>query len=307
MPHIKNKNKRTNRMWFIPLGVLILALLLMTFMRGQNIAPFNPKGLIAADESRLILVTIAILFSVAIPAVLLLFFTAWRFRESNSGAVYVPEQRQNAAVVVLMWMIPTMFMLLLAFILWDATHRLVPQDPIASNTKPLHIQVIAQRWKWLFIYPDQNIATVNYVQFPVNTPVEFDLTADEAPMSAFWIPNLGGQLYAMTGMVNKLNLMADTPGAYPGSSPEINGSGFAGMQFTARASTNYEFNKWVQATQNSSSTLDQASYSKLLKPSEYNPPKFYASADRGLYGKVLMKYMPPMDSKVGATEQANNL
>ncbi len=262
----------------------------------------NPKGLIAADQRRLIFVTVAILLVIAIPSVFLLFFTAWKYRESNHHAKYAPDTHHGKFFVFTIWLIPSMVMLLLAFILWTATHKLVPQDPIASSEKPLVIQVVSLRWKWLFIYPEQNIATVNFAQIPVHRPVEFELTADESPMSSFWIPNLGGQLYAMTGMVNRLNLMADTTGAYPGSSAEINGAGYAGMKFTARASSGVEFNRWVQGVKQSKNVLDDASYAKLLKPSESNPPAFYASSESGLYDKVLMKYMMPMGSDTSTTE-----
>jgi cytochrome o ubiquinol oxidase subunit 2 len=145
----------------------------------------------------------------------------------------------------------------------------------------------------LFIYTEQNIATVNFVQIPVNTSVQFELTADEAPMSSFWIPNLGGQLYSMTSHVNRLNLMADTPGDYPGSSAEINGAGFSGMKFTARASSEQDFGLWVQTVKQSPNVLDGAVYDKVLAPSENNPVEFYSAYDEGLYDKVIAKYEGP--------------
>jgi cytochrome o ubiquinol oxidase subunit II len=177
--------------------------------------------------------------------------------------------------------------------MWSGTHRLVPQNQIASTAKPLTIEVVAQRWKWLFIYPEQNVATVNYVQLPSGTPVTFQLTADETPMSSFWIPNLGGMLYAMTGHVNRLNLLPTTLGDYPGSSAEINGAGFAGMKFTARVSTKDDFDNWVQGVKQQTAVLDTPEYQKLLQPSENNPAASYAAVESGLYDKVLMKYMGP--------------
>jgi cytochrome o ubiquinol oxidase subunit 2 len=153
------------------------------------------------------------------------------------------------------------------------------------------------RWKWLFIYPEQKIATVNFVQIPLNTPVQFELTADDAPMSSFWIPNLSGQLYTMTGMVNHLNIMANTPGDFPGSSAEISGAGFAGMKFTARVGSSDDFNVWAQAAKQSPNMLDGATYASLLKPSENNPIAVYTTADSGLYDTVLMKYMAPAEGQ----------
>ena len=151
------------------------------------------------------------------------------------------------------------------------------------------------RWKWVFIYPEQQIATVNFVNVPVGTPVTFELTADEAPMSSFWIPNLGGQLYSMTGHVNRLNLMAEEAGDYPGSSAEINGAGFAGMKFTARASQPKDFDAWVQRVKQSSDVLDAASYKSLVQPSENNPAVFYSAYDNDLYDTVVTKYMGSHD------------
>jgi cytochrome o ubiquinol oxidase subunit 2 len=192
-----------------------------------------------------------------------------------------------------MWLIPSIFAVVLAAIMWSATHKLEPIKPIAADAKPLTIQVVSMRWKWVFIYPEQNIATVNYVQIPVGTPVQFELTADAAPMSAFWIPNLGGMLYTMTGHNNRLHLIADTAGDYPGSSGEINGPGFANMKFTASASSKKDFDAWVQEVKRYTAVLDTVEYDKLLKPSEDNPVAFYSAAERGLYDTVLMKYMGP--------------
>lgn len=293
MSGTKKKNRRKGSLWLLFPAVVIFVLLFTYLLHGKNIALLNPKGLIASDQRDLIFVTVAILLAIAVPAVALLFFTAWKYRETNERASYDPETRHGKSFIVTIWGIPTLIMLVLAVIVWTATHRLVPQKQLAAGTQPLIVQVVALRWKWLFIYPDQNIATVNYVQMPVNRPVEFDLTADEAPMSSFWIPNLGGQLYAMTGMVNKLNLMADTQGVFQGSSPEINGAGFAGMEFIARSTSNSSFNAWVQQVKQSKQVLDDTSYNALMKPSENNPPALYASAENNLYDKVLMKYMAP--------------
>jgi cytochrome o ubiquinol oxidase subunit 2 len=275
------------------LALVGLVLLITVLMHGHNVALLNPKGLIAHEQVGLMVFTAVLLLVVAIPSLILLFFTAWKYRESNIRAKHDPDARNGRFVVLSMWGVPSVFMLILALVMWPATHRLVPQKLIAADAKPLTIQVVSMRWKWLFIYPEQNIATVNFVQIPKNTPVQFELTADDAPMSSFWIPNLGGQLYTMTGMVNRLNLLADTPGDYPGSSAEISGAGFTGMKFTARVSSKEDFDDWVHVTKLSPDVLDAAGYEKLLKPSEDNPAAFYSAADSDLYDKVLMKYMGP--------------
>jgi cytochrome o ubiquinol oxidase subunit II len=293
MPKSRKRNSQGKTVSLILLAIVGLTLLIKTLLQGNNVTLLDPKGVIAHDQLSLMIFTAALLLTIAIPAVFLLFFTAWKYRESNHKAVHDPDTRHSKLLVLNMWLIPSVFMFVLAVVMWPATHILEPQKQIASTAKPLTIQVVSMRWKWVFIYPNQNIATVNFVQMPVDTPVRFELTADAAPMSSFWIPNLGGQLYAMTGMVNHLNLMADTPGDYPGSSAEINGAGFAGMKFIARASSQDDFDRWVQGVKRSPDVLDAAEYDRLLKPSEDNPAAFYSTYDSGLYDKVLMKYTGP--------------
>ena len=238
----------------------------------------------------MMILTATVLLTIAIPTLFLFYFTAWKYRETNTKASYEPDRPRGKWFNLSAWGIPTIFMLVLATFMWSATHRLVPQKLIAANAKPITIQVVSMRWKWLFIYPEQNIATVNFVQIPVNTPIQFELTADAAPMSSFWIPNLGGQLYAMTGHINRLNLIADTPGDYTGSSAEINGAGFAGMKFMARAGSREAFDQWVQAVKRSPDVLDASTYKSVLAPSENNPPVLYSAYELNLYDKVLMKY-----------------
>lgn len=275
----------------MPLLLLGFGLVIAYFIHDKNIAVFHPRGLIAQEQLQLTLFAGALLLAAAVPTMFLLYFTAWKYRESNSKAVHDPYVKLGRSFVWTMWLVPLVFALVLAGFMWPATHRLEPKKKIAADAKPMTIQVIAMRWKWVFLYPEQNIATVNFVQLPVGTPVTFELTGDEVPMSSFWIPNLGGQLYAMTSHVNTLNLMAEVPGDYPGTTAEINGPGFAGMKFTARASSMADFDQWVSETKQSNQKLDSASYANLLKPSERNPAAYYSAYDADLYGKVIMKYM----------------
>lgn len=292
MPQTNKKRSRQGRtVWLMPLLFLAFVLLIAYLIHDKNIAVFHPKGLIAQEQLRLTLFASGMLLAAAIPTMFLLYFTAWKYRESNSKALHDPHVKLNRSFVWTMWLVPLVFALVLAGFMWPATHKLEPKKQIAADAKPMTIQVIAMRWKWVFLYPDQNIATVNFVQLPVDTPVKFELTGDEVPMSSFWIPNLGGQLYAMTSHVNTLNLMAETPGDYPGTTAEINGAGFAGMRFVARASSAADFERWVNETKQSGHMLDSAAYTDLLKPSENNPAAYYGAYDTSLYGKVIMKYM----------------
>lgn len=297
----RNK-KRLGSGWLVLIifmGLIDLVLILRRLLQGNNVALFNPKGLIAQEQLSLMMYIASFLFAIGIPSVFLLYFIAWKYRETNPKATYDPSRRYGKLFNYNAWAIPGIFMLVCAFVMWPATHRLVPQKLIAADAEPLTIQVVSMRWKWLFIYPDQGIATVNFVQVPVNTPIQFELTADESPMSSFWIPNLGGQLYAMTGHVNRLNLIAETPGDYPGSSAEITGAGFSGMKFTARASNAEDFDLWVREVKQSGDMLDTAQYESVLKPSENNPAAFYAAYDNDLYDKVVMKYNGPLESHMG--------
>lgn len=289
----KNRHRQIRAMGLFVFGMVGFGLVVAHLVGNVDVAIFNPKGRIAEEQLELILVSVALMLVVAVPTLILLYFIAWKYRESNEKAAYDPHARHGKLIVTGMWAIPSIFMLMLAMVMWPATNKLEPRKPIASDAKPLTIKVIAMRWKWVFIYPEQNIATVNYVQVPVGTPIEFDLTADEAPMSSFWIPHLGGQLYAMTGHVNRLNLIAEEPGDYPGSSAEINGAGFAGMKFIARASSRADFDLWVRDTQRSSGILNSEEYGKLLKASENNPAAFYSKAESDLLDKLLLKYNGP--------------
>lgn len=300
----KNRKKSgLGRMVGLILLVLVyLAVIVTVLLQGQNVALFNPKGWIAEEQHKLMVAAVGIMFLVAVPAVSLFYFMAWRYRESNHKARHDPNAGPGKLLVASMWLVPITIAVVMTSIMIPATHRLEPQKQIASDAENLTIQVVAMRWKWLFIYPEQNIATVNYVQIPVDTPVTFELTADEAPMSSFWIPNLGGMLYAMSGHTNRLNLMADTLGEYPGSSAEINGAGFAGMKFVAHATSKKDFDVWARELNLSSSPLSTSEYDKLVKPSENNPIAAYSLADSDLYAKVVMKYMGSHEHQAEAYE-----
>ena len=299
MTRSKKKHNQNSAIWFVFIGLIIFGLLITMLLQGTDVAVLSPKGLIAGEQRRLMVISVILLLEIAIPTLTLFFFTAWKYRESNEKAIYDPRPHHSKSLVFSIWAAPTITMLLLASVMWPAAHKLAPQKQISPGSKPFTVQVVAMRWKWLFIYPEQNIASVNFVQIPVGTPVQFELTADEVPMSSFWIPHLGGQLYAMTGHVNRLNLMADTAGDFAGSSAEINGDGFAGMKFITRASSSEDFGHWVREVRQSSSALDMANYQQLLQPSQNNPASFFSKVEPGLYDTMLMKYTGSHDHHAG--------
>ncbi|MDO8515925.1 MAG: COX aromatic rich motif-containing protein, partial [bacterium] len=241
----------------------------------------------------LMLIALALMALAVIPVFIATVFIARKYREGNVRAEYIPEQKDS--MKQLLWFGFTgSIILILAVITWKSTHALDPYRPLASNVPPVRIQVVALQWKWLFIYPEQRIATVNFIQFPERTPVNFELTAD-APMNSFWIPQLGGQIYAMPGMSTKLHLMADEPGDFPGVSAEISGRGFAGMKFIARASSQADFDAWVDSVKNSGNALMMDEYKRLAVSSENEPAAFYASTEDDLYNKVIEKFMSPTE------------
>jgi cytochrome o ubiquinol oxidase subunit 2 len=287
------KNKKSSLssiVWRIVLGLTGLSVVIAAIVHGNNVALLDSRGFVAHEQRKLLFIIVALLMVIGIPALFLAYYTAWKYRESNDNVKRSSRVKNKKILVSVIWLIPSMFALLLAMIMWPATHRLDHKSTIDSGTKPITIQVISMRWKWVFIYPEQHIATVNFVQIPEHTPINFMLTADEAPMSSFWIPNLGGQLYSMTGHSNQLNLVGDTVGDYVGSSAEINGEGFADMKFTARVSPKSAFDFWVNQVRLSGQTLDETQYQELLKPSEKTPATFYGSVNSTLYDRVLMKY-----------------
>jgi cytochrome o ubiquinol oxidase subunit 2 len=290
-----NKNRQGGG-WLVRLflGFGALALYLWHFMSGKNVAVLDSQGSIAQQQHDLLIKVVVILLIATVPVVLMLYFTAWKYRETSPKIIHHPTSKQGKPFEFFIWGFPFMFLVIFMFIMVPATHRLEPRKAIASSNKTLTIQVIAMRWKWLFLYPDQKVASVNYVKIPKDTPVEFELTADDTPMSSFWIPNLGGQLYAMTGHVNRLNLMATKDGNYRGSTAEINGAGFSSMLFTASVGSDADFTSWVQKTKQGSQLLDTAAYNKLVLPSEHNAVALYGSYQNDLYDTVTTKYMDGM-------------
>ncbi len=260
---------------------------------------FDPQGPIALQERDLIIIAVSLMLLIAIPMLILLYTFAWKYRAGNKKAAYDPQHVGNALKQLAWWAIPAAIIAVIAVVNWQSTHALDPYKPIVSGRPPLTIEVVALEWKWLFIYPAQGIATVNFLQFPEQTPIHFVLTAD-APMSSFWIPQLGSQIYAMAAMETQLDLMASATGTYAGKDTEINGAGYSGMTFVAKATSQDDFNAWVASVQNSSNTLTMEGYNALAAPSESNPPAYYSSLDPNLFNIIVMKYMVPPTSSSSA-------
>ncbi len=281
-------------------GLALVFVIMLGFIPGLEVPVLHPAGFIAMEERWLITVTLLLCSLIVVPVFLMLFIFAWKYRASNQDAAeqHAPEWDHDSwwTSEFVWWLLPTAIILTVSVLIWQSSRELDPFKPLASHNPPITIQVVALDWKWLFIYPEQGIATVNMLEFPEDTPIHFQITAD-APMNSFWIPSLGGQIMAMQGMTTELNLIANTSGTYEGMSANLSGSGFAGMRFTAQSVSREEFDAWVLQAQGEGA-LSPAVYAELAKPSQYNAPTYYSLPDAGLYTSIIMRYMMPHSSSV---------
>lgn len=274
------------------IAICLLAAIALSclYISTHSIPVLHPKGSIGLQQRDLIVVCTLLMCIVVIPVFIMMFFFSWKYREGKKGSKYSPEWSHNTLVECIWWGVPFAIIVVLAVITWRSTHELNPFKPIVNGNKPLVIQAVALDWKWLFIYPEQGIATVNYIQFPKETPLNFEISAD-APMNSFWIPQLGGQIYAMPGMRTKLHLIANEEGTFRGSSSNISGVGFAGMTFKAVSSTEEDFNSWVDEVRESPNELTREEYDHLVLPSEYVPVIYYSEVEENLFDQIVMKFM----------------
>jgi cytochrome o ubiquinol oxidase subunit II len=273
------------------LAVVALALAVFFVLNNEKALVTHPKGIIAKLELDLIATNYLLMLIIVIPTFILLFFVAWKYRAKNRQATYDPDSRHGPFVEWLLWLIPSIIIAVMALHAWKKTHELDPYRPLVSDIAPLTIQVVALDWKWLFIYPEQEIATVNFVQFPAQTPIHFALSADGSPMNAFWIPQLSGQIYTMAGMTTILHIMADEPGIYSGRASEINGKGLADMTFIVKTSTEEDFAAWVAQVKGAAAPLTQETYAELLEPSVNHPKTVYSDVEKGLFRQIVTKNM----------------
>ena len=251
-----------------------------------SLITFEGAGPIATEEASLMLETTLLMLVVAIPVLFLLFFFAWRYRAGNKSARFEPEWEHSPIDELVWWAVPFEIILVLGAITWFSTHSLDPHKPLPAQGGALSVEVVALPWKWLFIYPLQGIATVNYLEIPVGVPVNFSITSD-APMNSFWVPQLGGQIYAMTGMVNPLSLEALSPGTYKGGSANYSGEHFADMNFDVRAVNKSEFDAWAAHAHGAASAmLDQNEFEALAYPST-STPGYYGAVSPGLFNFIV--------------------
>ena len=265
-----------------------LAVLLLSTMTlgGCTEGVLNPKGLIAVAERQILFNALGIMLAIVIPTIVAILGTTFWFRASNARAVYLPNFIYSGRLELLVWSIPAMTVILVGGVAWVGAHDLDPRKPIASTVKPIVVQVVSLDWKWLFIYPEQGIASVNHLTVPVGTPISFELTSSGV-MNSFFVPQLGSQIYTMSGMETHLWLQADQAGSFPGVSANYSGAGYADMRFTVDAVPDEQFTRWVTATREAGPELDAATYADLAKPSHAVAPFTYRSVSPGLFNGIL--------------------
>jgi cytochrome o ubiquinol oxidase subunit II len=252
----------------------------------QPAGVLDPQGPIASAERLLLINSTEIMLVVVVPVIVATLAFAWWYRASNAHASRDPNWAYQGGVEFVVWSIPALVVILLGGVCWISSHQLDPRAPIRSDAKPLRIDVVSMDWKWLFIYPDQGVAAVNQLVVPAGTPLNFQLTSATV-MNAFFVPQLGSQIYTMAGMATHLNLMAERPGSYTGLSTNFSGDGFADMRFITTAVPDDEFDSWVAKTRGSGDELDDARLAALMKPSRAVPPATYRSVDPQLFQRIV--------------------
>lgn len=279
-------------------GLFLLPLFLLA---GCNTVVLNPPGDIAAQQGQLVIISTLLMLLIVVPVIVLICIFAWRYRKNNTSAKYDPDWDHSTKLELVIWGVPLLLIIVLGLITWISTHKLDPyrplerldaNRPIAADTKPLVVQVVALDWKWLFIYPEQGIATVNELVTPVDVPIRFKLSASTV-MNSFYIPALAGQIYAMPGMDTTLNAVLNKPGQYEGFSANYSGAGFSHMRFKYHGVSAADFDSWVQKTRAGGGMLDRADYLALEKPTTREPVRRYGSVAPNLYDAIVNRCVEP--------------
>lgn len=290
-------NTMSSRFFQTALKVLFLLtglamVLSLTGCNGHWVGMLNPKGIVASEERKLFFDTLALMLIVVLPVIVMSFTFVYHYQVSHKIKDYKPNWNHSYFLESLWWGIPCAIIVVLATMTWKKTHELDPYKPIdGASGKMMHIQVIALPWKWLFIYPEENIATVNYLAIPVNQQVEYEMTADNVPMSALFVPQLGSQIYVMAGMRTKLHYIANQAGVYDGMNTQYNGDGFSDMHFSTHVFDADAMKKWIAETKKSQNHLTKEAYGQLLNPTVGDAPKFYSGVEKALFDNVIDLYM----------------
>ncbi|MET0334230.1 MAG: ubiquinol oxidase subunit II [Rhizobacter sp.] len=273
----------------------LFALLLTALLAGCDTVVMNPSGDIASQQADLIVSSTLLMLIIIVPVIALTLLFAWRYRESNTEATYNPDWDHSTRLELVIWGAPLLIIIALGALTWISTHKLDPwrplqridaQRPIGPDVKPLVVQVVALDWKWLFLYPEQGIATVNELASPVDRPIQFRITSSTV-MNSFYIPALAGQIYAMPGMETKLHAVINRAGVYDGFSANFSGDGFSHMRFKFHGLSDAGFQRWVESHRSSNEELTRAVYMTLEQPSAREPVRRFGRVDPKLFDAVL--------------------
>ncbi|WP_308635270.1 ubiquinol oxidase subunit II [Paenibacillus silvisoli] len=272
----------------------------------KSMIVFDPKGPIGLQQRDLINITMLLCLIILVPVLIITAWIVWRFRDKkNNDAPYQPIWSHSTKLEIIWWSIPIAVILVLAIVTARYTYATDPAKPLVSDKKAITIQVTSLDWKWLFQYPEQGVATVNYLVIPERTPVRFELTSD-GPMNSFWVPQLGGMIYTMSGMATTLYLQADEPGNYMGTGANFTGREFAKMGFTAKAVPQKDFEQWVAEAKASGNELSEEGYQTLAKPGTSDRMTF-ASIPSGLFERIVHHYSMSRGAPPGYTQKAQTL
>ena len=273
-----------------PIALCLCAIELTTSGCSQGVlAPVGP----VADGERLILLdALGIMLLIAVPTILATLWFAWWFRASNRAALYRPDWAYSDKLEVLVWAIPALVVLFLGGVAWIGSHQLDPARPLESSVRPLEVQVVSLDWRWLFIYPEQHIATINRLVIPVGAPVHFRITSSSV-MNVFFVPRIGSEIYAMNGMATQLNLLARDIGQFPGLSAQFSGDGFSDMTFNTDVVSEKGFHDFVVGAGASPNRLDAAAYLSLSRQSRSAEVKLFSKVANGMFDDIVSRHLPP--------------
>lgn len=285
------------RHWLV-FGVIFVTLSVLFIAVGKyTIQPvlLEPSGTIGVHQRDLLVGATIIMSIVALPVFVLLGFISWKYRATNKKAAYKPAWQSHKLLEAVWWGIPLVIVVVLSIIAWRSSHQLDPYRPLEGDNAAVEVQVVSLQWKWLFLYPKHGVASINELIIPEQTPIGFSIAAD-SPMNSFWIPELGGQVYAMNGMTTSLHLEANRIGEFRGLSSNISGEGFADMKFTVRSVAQTDFDTLLREKRQSSATLDRRTYDVIATPGTVTEPVWYRLDDTTLFDQILAKYMPDHSS-----------
>jgi cytochrome o ubiquinol oxidase subunit II len=268
------------------------ALAAMAGLAGCRAAVLNARGPVGHADTTILIDSVAIMLAIVVPTILATFAFAWWYRAGNAKARHLPEWSHSGRIELVVWAIPAMVIILLGGVSWIGSHELDPARPLKADVPPLDIQVVSLDWKWLFIYPQQGVASVNELIVPAGVPLHFSLTSASV-MNSFFVPELGSMIYTMNGMVTQLNLMADAPGTFQGRSAHYSGDGFSDMHFEVRALDGADFGAWVAEARRSAADLDVRTYEALEVPAGNAAPMVFGRVAASLFQDIATQRIAP--------------